>query len=336
MNYRLFINPKGTMTKVQQVVEGIRKDIEKGNLISGSRLPSITAFSLAHNIARETVEKAYNILKKEELVVSIPGRGIYTTNNIPGKLKILMVMNKISTYKKEIYESFLERLGARASVDIKIHHYDPLIFKEIIEKARGQYHYYVIMPHFFGDANPSTYMPTIESIMPSELLILDKQINMAGDYRSVYQDFHRDIYEAMESAIGSFDKYTDVKLIFPLESHHPIEIIDGIKLFCIRRKKTLEVHQSSEDLKLEMGQLWIALTEAELGALVKLIRGSELEMGRDIGVISFNETVLKELLDITVISTDFRGMGIKAADLVLGNLPKKIRNEFSFIPRGSL
>ncbi|WP_185965281.1 hypothetical protein [Flavobacterium franklandianum] len=38
---------------------------------------------------------------------------------------------------------------------------------------------------------------------------------------------------------------------------------------------------------------------------------------KDVGVISYNETPLKALLGITVISTDFKGMGEAAAKIIL-------------------
>ena len=64
------------------------------------------------------------------------------------KLKILFIFNKISSYKKNTYYSFLQTLGNRAKVDIQVHHYDAVLFKEIIEQKLGKYHYYVVMPHF--------------------------------------------------------------------------------------------------------------------------------------------------------------------------------------------
>ncbi|MCH5685999.1 hypothetical protein LWM68_18155 [Niabella sp. W65] len=51
-------------------------------------------------MARDTVEKAYRILKDERYIVSVKGRG-YFVKGIPAKkLKVLLVMNKISDYKK--------------------------------------------------------------------------------------------------------------------------------------------------------------------------------------------------------------------------------------------
>jgi len=70
-----------------------------------------------------------------------------------------------------------------------------------------------------------------------------------------------------------------------------------------------------DDLK--KGAVYIVLTENDLADLIKGARIIRCELGKDIGVISFNETVFKELLDITVITTDFEEMGRKTAELML-------------------
>jgi DNA-binding LacI/PurR family transcriptional regulator len=61
-----------------------------------------------------------------------------------------------------------------------------------------------------------------------------------------------------------------------------------------------------------------------------------LKLGQDVGVISFNETTLKELLEITVITTDFETMGRTAAALLLDKKQIKIKNPFYTIRRKSL
>jgi len=73
-----------------------------------------------------------------------------------------------------------------------------------------------------------------------------------------------------------------------------------------------------------------------LGDLIKKVRLLRSQMGNDIGIISFNETVFKELLDITVITTDFEEMGDTAATLILRKDFRQVRNSFHLIKRLSL
>ncbi len=64
----------------------------------------------------------------------------------------------------------------------------------------------------------------------------------------------------------------------------------------------------------------------------------KLKIGKDVGIISYNETPLKEILldGITVITTDHGFMGETAARLILNDSVEKIKNPFSFIRRKSL
>ena len=80
------------------------------------------------------------------------------------------------------------------------------------------------------------------------------------------------------------------------------------------------------------------MKEEDLVKLIKLTRSKNLELGKNVGIISYNETPLKEILSegITVISTDFVKMGETAASLVLNKKKEKIKNPFTLIKRNSL
>lgn len=82
--------------------------------------------------------------------------------------------------------------------------------------------------------------------------------------------------------------------------------------------------------------LYITIQERDLVNLVRQARKKKLILGKDIGIISYNETPLKELLGITVISTDFKVMGETAAYMVLKNKKEKVKNVFKYIERNSV
>ena len=73
----------------------------------------------------------------------------------------------------------------------------------------------------------------------------------------------------------------------------------------------------------------------DLVNLVRQIRESTFTLGKDIGIISYNETPLKDLLGITVISTDFSAMGETAAYMIRKNQLEKVKNVFKYIERNS-
>ena len=83
---------------------------------------------------------------------------------------------------------------------------------------------------------------------------------------------------------------------------------------------------------------YIVIEETDLVNLIKNCKQNKFMVGKDVGIISCNETPLKEILldGITVISTDHAKMGETAAKLILENKKEKIKNPFKLILRKSL
>jgi DNA-binding transcriptional regulator YhcF (GntR family) len=336
MKYQITISSNSSIAKHIQVASRMKADIEAGHLKVGTKLPSINVFSKSHRIARDTVEKAYNVLKKEGYIISFPGKGNYVAREQDKKIRILMILNKMSSYKKEVYEAFIDTLGESAKVDMQIHHYSVSLFNEIIEESRGKYHYYVVMPHFFHDTAAETYLKILNEIPSSSLVVLDKKVQLKEEIINVFQDFELDILEKLQLKREVLTKYDTIILVFPKDSHHPIEIIAGVKAFCVTENKKFELIANSNLINPLKGVVYITLTENELATLVKKIRNTALILGTDVGILSFNETVFKELLGISVVSTNFSAMGNTAATMILNKEFKQVRNEFSFIQRHSL
>ena len=320
----------------KQIAQSIGKQIDKGVLKKDFLLPSINIFSDQYEIARDTVERAYKELKNEGYITSVSGKGYYVVGKKNNQIKILLVLNKLSALKKIIYYSFLKTLGDKASVDLQIHHYNPLHFKKIIESNLGVYDYYVIMPHFETGVNKKAYIDIIKKIPLDELVLLDKSIPEFPDCMCVFQDFKMDIFDALVSASDLLEKYKEVAIIFPEHSHHPSEIIEGLEMFCKNYNKKFTTITNCVNIKPAKGTVYIVIADDDLAIMVKKIRILNYKLGNEIGIISFNETELKELLDITVISTDFVKMGNTAASLIIKKQLKQIKNPFKIIKRGSL
>jgi DNA-binding LacI/PurR family transcriptional regulator len=82
-----------------------------------------------------------------------------------------------------------------------------------------------------------------------------------------------------------------------------------------------------EDMEVQSKDVFITIEETDLVNLVHQIREKGLKMGKDLGVISYNDTPLKELLGITVISTNFKAMGKTAADFLRRNKNEKVKDQ---------
>jgi DNA-binding transcriptional regulator YhcF (GntR family) len=336
MDYKIDIISSSVTSKRMQIEQRIKIDIEKGILKIGTRLPSITRFSKQNGVARDTIEKAYKTLQKEGYITSTAGRGNYVSKVGERSFQILMVLNKLSSYKKEVFDGFIGVLGEAAKVDLQIHHYSLKLFKEILETNIGRYHYFVVMPHFFYDIPEDDYLKALNAIPSSQLIVLDKLVNLKQDIVNVFQDFEKDIFDALLTQKELFKKYSAITLVFPQQRHHPTEVIKGIEAFCQSAQMEFNLVEDINNINITEKQAYIALAENDLAILVKKIRNTQFQLGKDVGILSFNETILKELLGISVVSTDFSAMGSIAAKMILDKERGQVKNPFRFIKRESL
>ncbi|CAH0996418.1 hypothetical protein EMA8858_02550 [Emticicia aquatica] len=335
--YKLQFNPNEKTPKYKQIVQSIIADIERAVLKKNEQLPSISELSEEYYLARDTVEKAYRELKERGFISSVQGKGFYVNGTDNNKMRILLVFNKLSSYKKLIYYAFLKVLGNKANVDLQIHHYDARIFAEIIDNSLGKYNYYVIMPHFFPENEKGAALKTLEKIPSDELILLDKDLpEYTKPCLSVYQDFEKDIFDALDELRDLLEKYNRMVLVFPSDGNYPSEIVKGFRQFCVNFGKDFVIKENALDEILHIGTVYLVVEETDLAELVKKTRQVDFKLGEDIGIISFNETTLKELLEITVITTDFETMGRTAAALLLDKKQIKIKNPFYTIRRSSL
>ncbi len=327
----------GIKHKARQITASIINDIEKGVLKKNDQLPSINEFSVTYKFARDTVERAYKDLKKQGYIISIKSIGFFVKEKKNSKLKILLIFNKISYFKKVVYDNFVTALGNKAKVDLCIYHYRIDSLKEIIEENIGNYHYYVVMPHFLLKTPKKQYIDLLKTFIPGELLLLDKDVPELGENRKgVIQDFEHDIYNALTATTEALKKYSNVILAIPEHSNHPQEIRFGVRRFCKDTKKKLTELNDVDNEKITAGTLYILTFEDDLAILIKKVRKSSFKLGKEIGIISFNETALKEVLDIAVISTDFAKMGQSAAAMILNNVQQVQFNPFQIIKRSSI
>lgn len=340
------ISDSSRIPKYRQIVDSIIQNITDGNLKVDQKIPSINVFSEEFYLSRDTVEKAYNILKERKIITSIRGKGYYITRTkLVSKINILFLINKLSSYKLIIYNSFINTLSVNCHTDLHIYHCDESLFLNLLEKNANAYDYYVIMPHFKTDILKHTsytnkVIEAINKIPKNKLALIDNnKLDIKGSFVEIYQDFENDIYNALKEGLPKISKYEKIILAYPENTIYPYprRILHGFKKFCVEFKLEFEVlDEVYEDIILKRGDLFITIEESDLVNLVNQIREDEFIIGKDIGVISYNDTPLKELLGITVISTDFKVMGETTAKMILNKQKGQIKNPFNFIDRESL
>lgn len=332
------INSNSRLPKYRQVINTILSDIDQGVFKPGERIPSINETSEEYYLSRDTVEKAYRELSRRGVISSVPGKGFYV-NEISevGRLKIMVIFNKLSDYKKVVYNHFVKTLGEIAKTTFFVHNYNFKFFEHLVLDQLGEYDYYVIMPHFYDHAEEA--LAIINQIPRNKLLILDRRLpELKGTYGTIYQDFEQDMAEGLQSGIQLLRKYESIKLVFPQQDRYPLDILKGFRIFCENHAFPHEIIYDLEQHDLCRNSAYIVIDESALITLIKACQHKGYELGKDIGLVSANDTPIKEILagGITVLTTDHARMGETAARMILEKSWDTVRNPFFLIRRNSL
>lgn len=324
--------------KYLQLIHAILGAVQSGKIQKNDVLPSINEFSIALDTARNTVERAYKELKKMGLVTSVAGKGYFIIHTqFSNPIKVLLLFNKLSMHKKIIYDAFAAALGHGVAIDFYIYNNDFETFRKLLAEKAGLYAKYVIIPYF--SENKEEGYQLINTLPRQKLILMDRLVDsITGDFGAVYENFELDIFGALEQLQPEILKYDKLKIIFPKNTYHSEEILDGFFHFCTFYGYVHEVVECIANETISPGTVYINLMEDDLVTLIEKVIEADLTVGRDIGVISYNETPLKKIIldGITTISTDFKMMGEKTAELVLNNSTEHIAIPFTVILRNSL
>lgn len=332
------IDEQSITPKYLQLANSVLQAIEQRRLEKDYLLPSINDLSYELEIARDTAEKAYRHLKKLGVIGSVPGKGYFIAKtDFTRAVKVFLIFNKLSAHKKIIYDSFAKTLGEQAAIDFYIYNNDFGLFKKLLQNKKEGYTHYVIIPHFLEGGENAAEI--INELTTGNLILLDKLIpGVTRAYGAVYENFEKDIFVALKEALPHLEKYQTLKLIFPSYTYFPGEILKGFQSFCSEYAFNYKVVHKIADEPIQDGEAYINLMEDDLVILLGKIQETQFKVGKNIGIISYNETPWKQFImsGVTTISTDFKKMGEMAAEMVLNNDKRRIEVPFALTLRNSL
>lgn len=308
--FKFTVDKNSNVLKFQQLVDAIMDSISQNQLKQGDMLPSVNQIMKECQLSRDTVFKAYAELKKRGAVESVPNRGYFVTRKIT---KVFLFLDTFKAYKEVLYHSFLRNLPKNISVDLHFHHYNINVFEKIINESVGKYSKYVLMN--FDHAK----VPEIVSIIPKDqLLVIDWNINTTEDQSVVYQNFGESVYKCLSHNIDIIKKYKEFTFFYPSFTYHPKEALIHFERFCKENELKHKIIFDYEEMKLKKGDLYFLVSDRTLARFLDACSDLAFEPGKEVGVISYNETPMKKYVKngITVISTDFELMGQKAAEFV--------------------
>ncbi|WP_179021766.1 GntR family transcriptional regulator [Winogradskyella forsetii] len=319
--------------KYKQIINAIEQAISSGELQKGDKLPSINKIKDANDLSRDTVLIALNELKNRGIIKSVVGKGYYVSSeNVAINQKIFLLFDELNYFKEDLYNSFLANLGQNIQVDIYFHHFNPNIFKKLIGDNIGDYNHYVIMP-----ANLKNTASIVGQLPKDKVYILDQLHDDLKEFPAVFQNFEKAIYDNLTKVLDRIKNYNKLILVFS-ELKQPLAMLKGFTSFCKKNNIFFEVVEDLKGRTLKNGELYITPDDRSLLQIIKKMKNQKFVLSNDIGVISYNDTLLKEIVEggITTISTDFEMMGKHLAQMILNKDQKQIENPNQLIIRNSL
>ena len=337
----IILEPSSKAPIYKQLVEQFEDAIRSGKLHAGEQIPSMNDFAVRMGISKETVKKTYGILREKGLLIPLQGKGFYVAEaDNRSKPRVLVLFDKLSIYKEVLYNSLAEELGEDADITILTHNQNLELFKYYLDTCLDKFDYYVITPHFPLDEKSQSIATKLISRIPNrKLIMVDHWLqSYTGNYGAVYQDFENDIYEGLKQGLEKLQG-TSLKVIILQSSLYGPMICKGVDRFCMEYNIPIEYMNAAPE-HINENETYLVINsqlDSGLAALARRIKGQNLEVGKDVFIISYNEFDLNEVVlnGLTTVSTDFKQMGKTIATMILNRKSWKVHCDFNMTRRGS-
>jgi DNA-binding transcriptional regulator YhcF (GntR family) len=289
------------------IVSGILAAIDNQVISKGDPLPSVNKLIQKLGVARMTVVRALNILKERGIIVAEDKVGYYVRDvNVKRELKVFLFLTGFYSYHEVLYNSIIEGINDPGiTVDLFFHHCNPSIFKSVLLENLGSYGLYAIT----GFDDP--HVKSLLSRIPQKKLLQIIRPPLLPDVSSITQDFYSGLKQSLEKLKDRLVKYEKFVLVFPAERNHPLEIREAFAEFCTANDIAHRIENNlTLDLIVKGSAFWV-IEDSDLISLIRIGEEMGFRLGKEIGVLSYNETPMKEIIrnGITVMSVDFAGMG---------------------------
>lgn len=310
----ILANHKGSITKKEKIMAGIADCIQVNALSLGDTLPSVNELSNQLGYSRETVVKAYKELKDRGILDAKQGVGYFiASSKLDIEQTIGLVLYGFQTFQQDFYNSFRNTLGKTYKIDVFFHHNNFKIYETVLNNVLGNYSNYVIAPIQSRDAQD------LLSDFPKEkLLIIDRYQHVSDDVSKITQEFEQSLILELEKILADIKRYKQIVLFFDPAKDYPKDILTATKEFCKTHKVQLIIEQEYGKHLLKKGNLFFTIGDSDLWQILKDIKCSDFNIGKEIGILSHNDSPVKEIIldGITTFSTDFIKMGEDAAKFV--------------------
>lgn len=323
--------------KYQQFVNHITTLINKKQLVIGEQLPSVNILSKTLVMSKDTIMKGLNLLLKRGIIEAVNRRGYFVKKvDILHKYRIFLLFDEFTAYRQDLYNSLRDNFKDFADVDVFFHHNNLINFKKVIRENLHNYTHYVIITYLGENVSH-----IINELPTEKIMILDYvEEGIKRSFGAVYQDFENDLYNSLVSLEENISKYKRLVIINNTDMKHDKLRKKGCEKFCQEYGFEMLNIKTFDASDFRMGDLYITIEKFDIEdvAVIKATQANKWKLGKEVGLLSYDETVLKEVLEggITVISSDFKQMGKTAAEMIKENKLERFHNPVKVILRKSL
>jgi DNA-binding transcriptional regulator YhcF (GntR family) len=318
-------------SKVQQLADTIGNAISTGEFKEGDVLPSINKMSSDFKLSRDTVYKAFQKLKNKGIIESAPTKGYFVTKTVNS---IFVLLDVFSSFKDDFYKELISHLPLNYRIDLYFHQFNEKLFNNLIIDSLGRYDLYIVT-NYINDV----YYDVLDRLDNSKVLLIDLGKFKKDKFSYVCQGFDNTLYDCLTSGLTLLRKYNEIRFIFPLEAEHPKSCIPFFMKFCEDNQiKHQLVRRKMKESDIVGGVVYLLARHSDVVEFVKICRAKQLKLGEDVGLITFNDTPMLEVIEngISAISTDFKQMGKLAAEYIKTRQKIQTYVPTRLIVRGSL
>lgn len=262
--------------------------------------------------ARKTIVKAYEELKDRGLVESKKLKGYFIiSHETKVTLRIALLLFAFQRFQEDFYNVFREELGSRFQIDVFFHHNNKSVFETILNNIQGKYGMYVVAP-----IQHQSIQSLLECINPKKLLIIDRYLPLPKRYSYISQEFESATYNILVALLPRIRQFKEIILVFEEDEDNSNGVLDAYRRFVLDNEIDGKVVGKYSTGSMKKDTIYFCLNDPDLWEVVRDCRDNGYETGKDIGILSLDDHLAKELVygGITTISCDFKEMGRKAAN----------------------
>ncbi|MFZ5430123.1 MAG: GntR family transcriptional regulator [Bacteroidota bacterium] len=329
----IHIDPRSAVPKYRQIILSIVASIESRNMQVGDKLPSINQLCSDSTIRRDTVMYALNELRSRGIISSQHGKGYYVASrDLSMNERIFMLFDTMDDYAFKIYNSLVPMLPPGARAEICFHHNDPERIRKYLTDHVGYHTSYILS--LKGLEN---YGSLVDRLKGGRVCLIGRPDNGIPEKPCVYHDSGKDLYESLRHLRKYFRKYC--RLVY-LSRNIPgtAEKTDAFTRFCTEENLDFLICRNPEQLRPALFEAYIIPEDDILTELIMQIRKTDFNIGENIGIITFEDSLMKEVAlgGLTTITHDYQELCNRMLEIVQGGKRGQQRIKSRVIQRNSL